>query len=319
MQLSALSLAALFLSSAALGGAAAGIEDISQLESLAPGFGNSPPAIGRNIDGGSVFTNFFRAYTDRQFFVLNSVQNKYETPGTKLVELDQLMWCADLSFTNFEDDDVDASGDASVPIMGFTGHCLWGTSITRSTFLESGAQMSTAALLSNEFNRDLSVSGVFVPQSNGFDVNWHINTDNMIWRMLDDGRSTGQLIGWEVHDEGDLNPNAASSSFSSVGRVQWISANETAALMDMDVTELTPEQFMPMYKKVWTENHEMEAIVDNPNPEAEMEIVEKAKDGDDGDSIMAMGDEEDTSTGSGRRLGSITPGVLSVALRIFGL
>ena len=57
--------------------------------------------------------------------------------------------------------------------------------------------------------------------------------------------------------------------------------------------------------------------MDNPDTEAEMEIVEEIKDG--GDSMMDMGDEEVTSPGSGRRLGSIIPGVLSVALRMFGL
>ena len=201
--------------------------------------------------------------------------------------------------------------------MGFTGNCVWATSIAKSTFEESGAQLSTAALLANEFNRDLSTSGVFVPQSNGFDVSWHLNTDNMVWRMLDDGRSTGQCLGWEVHDEGDAHPNAGSSSFSSVGRVQWMDANATAALMDMDVAELTPEAFLQIYEKFWIENHAKEAIVDNPEAEAEMDIVEEVKDGDS--LMMDVGDEDDTSPGSGRRLGSIAPGVLSVALRILGL
>ena len=318
MHLSALSLAALFLSSSLGMTTAATIDDITQLENLAPGFGTTPPAIGRNVDGGSVFTNFFQAYRDGQFFVLNSVQNKYETPGTKLVELDQLMWCGDLTFTNFDndEDDDDAKTTMMMP-MGFTGNCVWGTSITKSTFEESGAQLSTAALLANEFNRDLSMSGVFVPQSNGFDVSWHLNTDNMVWRMLDDGRPMGQCLGWEVHDEGDAHPNAGSSSFSSVGRVQWIDANAAAALMDMDVAELTPANFVQIYENVWIENHGKEVVVDNPDTEAEMEIVEAIKYG--GDSMMDKGDEEDTSPGSGRRLGSITPGVLSVALRIFGM
>ena len=322
MHLSALSLAALLLSSS-LGMTSAIIDDISQLEILAPGFGTAPPAIGRNVDGGSVFANFFRAYRDGQFFVLNSVQNKYESPGAKLVELDQLMWCGDLTFTNFDNEDNDDDNDdddaktTMMMPMGFTGHCVWATSIAKSTFEESGAQLSTAALLANEFNRDLSMSGVFVPQSNGFDVSWHLNTDNMVWRTLDDGRPTGQCLGWEVHDEGDAHPNAGSSSFSSVGRVQWMDANATAALMDMDVAELTPANFLQTYENVWIENHAKEAVVDNPDTEAEMEIVEEIKDG--GDSMMDMGDEEVTSPGSGRRLGSITPGVLSVALRMFGL
>ena len=275
MHLSALSLVALLLSSS-LGVTIAIIDDISQLEILAPGFGTAPPAIGRNIDGGSVFTNFFRAYRDGQFFVLNSVQNKYETPGTKLVELDQLMWCGDLTFTNFDQGDDNEDGDDDVAKtttmmpMGFTGHCVWATSVAKSTFEESGAQLSTAARLANEFNRDLSMSGVFVPQSNGFDVRWHLNTDNMVWRMLDDGRPTGQqCLGWEVHDEGDAHPNAGSSSFSSVGRVQWMDANEMAALMDMDVAELTPANFLRTYENVWIENHAKEAVVDNPDTEAD--------------------------------------------------
>lgn len=286
------------------------IDDISQLEKLAPGFGTSPPAIGQNIDGGSAFTNFFQAYRDGQFFVLNSVQNQYETPGSKLVELDQLMWCGDLTFTNFT---APASDVMTMP-MGFTGHCVWGTSISKSTFEESGAQLSTAALLANKFNRDLSISAVFVPQSNGFDVSWHLNTDNMVWRMLDDGRTTAQCLGWEVHDEGDGHPNAGSSSFSSVGRVQWIAADETAAMMNMDVTELTPANFPRIYESVWADNHEKEAIDDNPDAEAELDIVEKVEVGD-----TMMEDENDTSPGSGRRLGPITPSALSVVLRMLGL
>lgn len=318
MHLPAISLVALFLTSS-LGMTSAIIDDITQLEKLAPGFGTSPPAIGSNIDGGSVFANFFRAYRNGQFFVRNSVQAKYETPGAKLVELDQLMWCGDFTFTNFdsnEDDDGDAKTTMMQP-MGFTGHCVWAMSIDKSTFEESGAQLSTGALLAYEFNRDLSISGVFVPQSNGFDVSWHRNTDNMVWRMLDDGRSTGQCLGWEVHDEGDMHPNAGSSSFSSVGNVQWIDANKTAALMDMDVAELTPANFLRTYENVWIENHAKEAIFDNPETEPEVEIMEEVK---DGGAMMAVGDgEDDTSQGSGRRLGSIAPGVLSAALHMFGL
>ena len=66
MPLSAPSLAALLLTST-LGMTAAATtidHDISQLENLAQGFGTAPPAIGRNVDGGSVFANFFRAYRD---------------------------------------------------------------------------------------------------------------------------------------------------------------------------------------------------------------------------------------------------------------
>ena len=80
----------------------AAMEDISQLENLSPGFGLPAPDIGRNIDGGSVFTNFFQAYTDGQFFWQQKALRLYEEPATEAISFDGVMWCSDLIFSKIQ-------------------------------------------------------------------------------------------------------------------------------------------------------------------------------------------------------------------------
>jgi hypothetical protein len=71
-----------------------------------------------------------------------------------------------------------------------------------------------------------AASAVFVEQLNIFEGQDHTNTDDNVYRYWDDGRKTAPFNAWEGHDEGDMSPNAATSSWSGFGKVTWMSVEE---------------------------------------------------------------------------------------------
>ena len=121
------------------------------------------------------------------------------------------------------------------------------------------------------------ISAVYVPEKNVYEGQLYLDTDNAMFRFWDDGRKSMPLLGWEVHDEGDISPSAATSSFSGFGESEWISAEDAAKILNMNVTELTPETFNKLYADTWIGAHEEEAAEKNPNPDAELAIVEEVK------------------------------------------
>jgi hypothetical protein len=50
------------------------------------------------------------------------------------------------------------------------------------------------------------------------------------------------MLGWEPHDEGDMHPSAASSSWSGWGEITWMSIDEVAQLLNTTTDEFTPEK-----------------------------------------------------------------------------
>jgi hypothetical protein len=72
----------------------------------------APP--GFNVGGGSVFTNFARAFKDKQLFKIESGRSLNEKPGSDSVRFTVLEWCSDLTFSDF----------SNSSLMGFTGRCI---------------------------------------------------------------------------------------------------------------------------------------------------------------------------------------------------
>ncbi len=57
------------------------------------------------------------------------------------------------------------------------------------------------------------------------------------------------------------------------------SVEEVAQLFNTSTDEFTPERFKQVYENIciWIKEHEKEAVEDNPNTEAELEIIEELK------------------------------------------
>ena len=108
-----------------------------------------------------------------------------------------------------------------------------------------------------------------------FEGSFHENADAGIVRYYDDGRKTVRRIGWSSHDEGDTAPDAATTSSASFGHNIFISAKEAAELMKMDVDKVTPEAFKQLYTDTWIKKHTKEAAENNPNPKAELKVIEE--------------------------------------------
>jgi len=180
-----------------------------------------------------------------------------------------------------------------------------------------------------KYTQTQGISAVYSEQLNAFEGQVHSNTDNWAIRYWDDGRKTVPRIGWEGHDEGDMAPDAASSSWSIFGEITFMSVEEVAQLFNKSTDEFTPEKFKQVYKNTWIKGHEKEAATDNPNPEAELEIVEEVKDETDsaGETTVpaAPGTADDGGTdpvddsASGRKLASVAARFASAALRVFGI
>ena len=176
-------------------------------------------------------------------------------------------------------------------------------------------------------------------QLNVFEGQVHAGTDNWVARYWDDGRKTMSFTGWEGNDEGDMSPDAATSTWSFFAEpVTWMSVDEVAQLLNTSVDEFTPEKFKQVYFDTWLKAHEEQAAVMNPNSEAELEIIEQVKNetnyaddtatttpvqpdstaAEDGGNSDGANPVEDDS-GSGRKLASVAARFVSAALRVFGI
>ena len=177
----------------------------------------------------------------------------------------------------------------------------------------------------------ISVSALFVPQLNAFDVAFFEVTDNYVERAIDDGRSEMAALAWEVHDEGDKSSNAASSSFSGVDKLDWVSVEDFAVLIGRDVATITPENFANTYNETWTQIFEAETTQDNIDPVYDDFVLEEIEVGDEsgvgGDATTidestagsSSVENGDSSPGSRRKL-AFSPqlGHLLGALHLFG-
>ncbi len=112
-----------------------------------------------------------------------------------------------------------------------------------------------------------------------------------------------------------------------------MSVEEVAQLFNTSTDDFTPMTFKQVYLDTWIKGHEKEAAEDNPNPEAELEIVEEVKNetdsagettvpaapgtAEDGGTDTSTTTEEDSA--SGRKLTSVAARFVSAALRVFGI
>jgi hypothetical protein len=189
----------------------------------------------------------------------------------------------------------------------------------------------------------MGISAVYVEQQNIFEGQIHENADDWVTRYWDDGRKTMPWIAWEGHDEGDMAPNAATASWSAFGDFTGLTVEEVAQMLNRSVGEFTPETFKQVYQNAWIKQHEKEAATDNPNAEAELEIVDEVKNetdsADETTTTAAPGTAEDGISGtntatpieddgsdpieddsaSGRKLASVAARFASAALRVFGI
>jgi hypothetical protein len=280
------------------------------------------PAPGFNVAGGSVFQNYVDAVNNKQFFLVatGSFVSLYEKPDSEPVGVTHLNWCSDLTFSNF----------SNSSLMGYAGRCVYTYLAGYAEVVAAGAQL-TNKYSEGQFGSTMGISAVYVEQLNVFECQRHSNTDDYVYRYWDDGLKTMPFIAWEGQDEGDMHPNAATSSFSNFGEITWMSVEEVAQLFNTSVDEFTPDKFKQVYENTWIKEHGFEAAEDNPDAEAEMEIVdvEEVKDGTDstGETTVpaAPGTAEDGVTdpiddsASGRKLASVAARFASAALRVFGI
>ena len=283
---------------------------------------------GFNSEGTSVLTNFANALNEGQLFFIRRGDIVFERPESKpVVSTSALEWCSDLTFSDIKNNSL----------VGYAGRCV-GMFLTRffDDAVESGAQMSFAFAEEN-FDRTAGLSAVFVEEQNVFEGQFHANTDDWTIRYWDSGLKKGRYIMWEGHDEGDMSPNAGTSSLSAFGEMTWVSVEEVAQLFNTSVDEFTPETFKQVYSKTWIKDHEYEAAVMNPFPDAELAIIEQVKnetnyvdDTATATPVQPDNTEEDGGivdanpvggdpSGSGRKLASVASRFVSAALRIFGI
>jgi hypothetical protein len=271
---------------------------------------------GFNVEGGSVFTNVVNALNQGQFFWLATARIVNERPGSEPKFSNAFNWCSDLTFS-------DISNNSPI---GYAGRCVGMVLPDFANIVESEARVS-------ELAKTLGISAVYVEQLNVFEGQVHSNIDGWVFRYWDDGRKSSPTIVWEGHDEGDMSPDAATSSRSGFGDRTWMSVEEVAQLFNTSVDEFTPETFKQVYYDAWIKEHENEAAINNPNPKPELEIIEQVKNEtnyvvtpvqpgstavEDGGNSEGANPVEDDSA-SGRKLVSVAARFVSAALRVFGI
>jgi len=277
----------------------------------------APP--GYNVEGGSVFGNFVNAVNNKQFFLLATGSLVYERPASEPVQATIFSWCSDLTFS-------DMMSISNSSLMGYAGRCVVMRLAGYAEVVAAGAQL-TYEYSEGEYGATLGISAVYAEQLNVFEGQYHSNTDDYVWRYWDDGSKTAPTIGWEGHDEGDMASNAATASWSSSREITWMSVEEVAQLLNKSVNEFTPEKFKQVYMDTWIKGHEEEATENNPNPEAELEIIEEVKnETEPTDEIVTPAPSGETAengpideSGTERKLTSVAARFVSAALRIFGI
>ena len=94
----------------------------------------TPPQPGYNVEGTSVFTNFARAFDEKQFFLINTGTNVFEKPGSEPVSVAILNWCSDLTFSDFS--------NSSHSHVGYAARCVYTFFAGYADILAAGAQLA---------------------------------------------------------------------------------------------------------------------------------------------------------------------------------
>jgi hypothetical protein len=298
----------------------------------------TPPPPGYNVEGTSVFTNFARAFDEKQFFLLGTGTVVFERPGSEPVRGSLFFWCSDLTFSDFSDSSL----------VGYAGHCACMVLTGITDMVTAGAQL-TYEYSEGDFTSTYGISAVFVEKQDVFEGQLHLNTDDLVFRFWDDGRKTFPYIGWEGHGEGDMHPNAATASHSVIAEMTWMSDEEVAQMFNTSTDEFTPKKFKQAYTDAWIKGHEALAKIQTNTAEAALAIIEQVKNetmpADEpatsvqpGETAASSGETaapaepgtgedvgkdpnliEDDSAGNRRKLASVAARFLSAALRVFGI
>ena len=162
---------------------------------------------------------------------------------------------------------------------------------TKSKFDTLGGQLPST-INADTFSVTTSLSASYNIQSNMFNMVYHNNNDNNIWQFSDTGLPTMPYIGWETHDEGDLHPNADTSSWSQSGQMKWLSKEEAALFV---VTDFNRVNFNKIYEKIWNDEHQVEEV-------EETEERSTIGEGGEGSEFDTKGYDESSACSSGRRL-----------------
>ena len=271
-------------------------DDESMLLIQSLGLKDELPKPGYNTEGGSVFDNYVKAQRDGQFFLLEEGNIQYETPLSASVEVVSLLWCSNLHFTS-------SNNGTYTRGIGYTAQCVKSfLGDTKLKFDTLGGQLPST-ITADTFSITTSLSASYNTQSNMFNMVYHNNNDNNVWQFTDTGLSTMSYLGWETHDEGDVHPNADTSSWPQSGQMKWLSTEEAALFV---VTDFNQVNFNKIYEKIWNDEHQVEVE----------ETEERSTIEEEGSEFETKGYDESSASSSGRRL--IVAATSSMFLTLLG-
>jgi hypothetical protein len=92
------------------------------------------PLPGYNVEGTSVFTNFVRAYNDKQLFFIQTGRDISEKPESDSQHLTFLNWCSDLTFSDFR---------SNSSILGYAGRGVGMFLTVNADAVASGGSITT--------------------------------------------------------------------------------------------------------------------------------------------------------------------------------
>jgi len=295
-------------------------DDESMLLIQSLGLKDELPKPGYNMEGGSVFDNYVKAQRDGQFFLFVEGIFQYEEPSSTLVEGAYIRWCSNLHFTG-------SNGTYSRGV-GYTAQCLQAYLGDLVAKFDASSAQQPHALVADEFAASMMLSASYNTQANMFNLANHKNTDNFVFLYSDTGVPTMPAIVWENHDEGDLHPNAETSSLSGTGQATWVSTEEAARILNNNATDFTSEMFDKIYEKVWNDNHDATDTDESTNKEEEGEeptatdtIETDESNGNDENSVATeegsesdIEEDDESSASNGRRLFVVVTSMLSTLL-----
>lgn len=147
----------------------------------------------------------------------------------------------------------------------------------------------------------IGIASAYVDQINAFDVVVHKPAENLIIRFFDDGRAETTFILWETHLAGIAKPN----SRSAFRRIEWVTPMEASQILNVNTTDLTPDNFNNVYPQVWEKEQERDKSSNTAEAEEQSSASEDAGETD--------------PSGTTRRLSTTAARLASAVLRVFGI
>jgi len=211
--------------------------------------GDPAPNTGTNTNGTSVFTNYDNFKENGQAFLLREAHSLYETPGKNITYV-AIEWLSAATFS-------------VAPLPPAVNARIVRTRLGSSyqDALNAGAQTSAGSTRAHLYSSSYSA------QVNAMEAVITPTKDDDTLRLWDDGLTVTNYIIWEGDDAGDQSDNAATSAFAGFGTHTWLTVDEAAVLLNVSVTELTPDKFNDAYAAAW-ERTNPPAPAPSPTPPA---------------------------------------------------